>query len=140
MAATKKTWAQKVNIDRKPEVEVLDKAFSDMVVGQKMLVATPKVVEDFVRKIPRGTSVDVKTLRTDLAHQFGADNSCPLTTGIFLRIIAEAANEQREQGAALESLAPFWRVVTPKSNTAKKLTFGTEWLEQMRREEGIGER
>jgi hypothetical protein len=137
MGRRKKTWTEKLNIDREPEVCVLDKPCVGIEAGKKLLVATPKVVEDYVRKIPKGRSVDVKTLRDDLARQFGADSSCPLSTGMYLRIIAEAANEQREQGVPLERIVPFWRVVSPVSPTAKKLTFGTEWLVSMRRKERI---
>jgi len=36
----------------------------------------------------------MKTLRKDLAADFHADNTCPLSTAIFVRIAAEAAFEQ----------------------------------------------
>ena len=35
--------------------------------------------------------------------------TCPITTGIFVRIAAEAAEEQLEQG--IERVTPYWRVV-----------------------------
>lgn len=52
------------------------------------------------------------------------------TTGIFLRIVAEANFEKGQNGASLESIAPFWRVIDPKSALAEKLSFGKEFLEE----------
>jgi hypothetical protein len=51
----------------------------------------------------------VSELRRKLAADFKADVTCPLTTGIFVRIAAEAAEEDREQGR--KRITPYWRVV-----------------------------
>jgi hypothetical protein len=51
----------------------------------------------------------VGLIRDHLARKFQADFTCPLTTGIFLRIVAETAEEDRQNGK--EDIAPYWRVV-----------------------------
>ncbi len=136
--AAKKSWTDKVNDDSKVHVvKKLEVDFSDMQAGEKMLIATPKIIHDYVRAIPKGKSVSMVTMRKDLANEYRADNTCPLTSGIFLRIVAEAAHEQIEKGAPLSKVAPFWRVVDEKSPMNKKFTFGDTFVKQQRQKEGL---
>ena len=67
-----------------------------------------------------------------LAKLHGADATCPVSTAIFLRIVAEAAWDEIESGVPVSEVAPFWRVVDPKSPLAKKLRSGGAWIEQQR--------
>ena len=88
-----KRWKEKLNIDKSFVVKRLDKNFSDMKVGENMLIATPKIIDEYIKQIPKGININIKTLRNDLALTYGADTTCPVTTGIFLRIVSEAAYE-----------------------------------------------
>lgn len=132
-----KIWTEKLNIDRKPVVEKANKDFAGVKAGQMMLIPTPKIVDAYIRHIPKGKQVDVNTIRKDLAAEFHAEVTCPLTTGIFLRIAAEAAYEEFEKGKSINKITPFWRVIDEKSNTAKKLSFGTKFLKEQRKKEGL---
>ena len=133
----RKTWQEKLTDGRKPHVEIAGKAFAGIVPGQKMLIPTPKLIDAYIRQIPEGKAVDSQTLRKDLALENGAEVTCPLTTGIFLRIVAEAAQEAYEKGTPAEKITPFWRVINEKSPIAKKLTFGTQFLKVQRKKEAI---
>lgn len=134
-----KTWTDKVNDPTKDfQVKKLDKSFADMPEGARMLIATPKIIDQYVRQIPKGKSVDFATMRKDLAIEYRAEYTCPVTSGIFLRIVSEAAHEQLENGTPLTKVAPFWRVVDEKSTLNKKLSFGTDFLRKQRAKEGIG--
>ena len=132
-----KTWADKLSPDKKPEVKRNDKGFADIPPGGIMLIATPKIVDDYVRQIPKGKSVSLQTMRKDLATEFKAEYTCPVTAGIFLRIVCEAANEQLEKGVALKNITPYWRVVDEHSTIGKKLSFGSEFLKKQREREGL---
>lgn len=134
---TRKTWEEKLNIDRKPQIEKTEKGFSGILPGQIMLIPTPKLIDAYIRQIPRGSQADAATIRKDLAAEFHAEVTCPLTTGIFIRIAAEAAWEQYQKGTPLNKITPFWRVIDENSATAKKLTFGTKFLKEQRRKEGL---
>jgi len=137
MPTKRKSWQQKLNDGRQPHIEVSDKDFAGIKVGQKMLIPTPKLIDDYIRQIPKGKTVDPSLLRKDLAIEHGAEVTCPLTTGIFLRIVAEAAHEEYAEGKPLNKITPFWRVIDEKSTTAKKLTFGTEFLKEQRAKESV---
>ena len=102
-----------------------------------MLIATPKIVADYVRQIPEGYEADVKKIRKDLAAEYGAEYTCPVTTGIFLRVAAEVAYEEIESGKSLSEVIPFWRVIDKKSTAAKKLTFGYDFVKEKREAEGL---
>lgn len=133
-----KTWSMKVNDPNKVhQVQCLQFDYSDMRKGDLMLIATPKIVNDYVRDIPPGKAVNMATIRRDLAFQYGVDNTCPLTTGIFLRIVCEAAHEEFKKGTPLSRITPFWRVVETKSTLNSKLTFGTHFVAAQRKREKL---
>lgn len=135
MSKTRKTWAEKYMTRTAPEVKRTDKAFADIPENGLMLIATPQIIEEYIRQIPAGKSVSLKTMRHDLALAHRAEYTCPVTTGIFLRIVAEANYEQYLTGK--QDIAPFWRVIDEQSLTAKKLTFGTDFIRRKRQEEHI---
>lgn len=133
-----KTWTDKVNDPTKEYVvKKLEKDFADMPAGSKMLIATPKIIDDYIRQIPKGKSGSLATMRRDLANEYGAEYTCPVTSGIFLRIVSEAAHEQIEKGVALSKVTPFWRVVDEKSALNKKLSFGAMFVASQRKKEGL---
>ena len=117
-----KSWREKLNINKSFVVKKLDNNFSDMKVGENMLIATPKIIDEYINQIPKGINVNIKTLRKDLALTYNADTTCPVTTGIFLRIVSEAAYED----FLIKFI--FWRVIDHESKTASKLACGGHHL------------
>jgi hypothetical protein len=132
----KKSWNDKFNSKTEPEVKITEKAFWGMPAGSRMLIPTPKLIQDYIFESDPGMLLDLKTMRDDLAAEHHADFTCPLTTGIFLRIVAEA-NFEKKQGSETGSICPFWRIIDPKSDLAKKLSFGTEFIREMRAAEQL---
>jgi hypothetical protein len=133
----KKTWAQKLDNGRAAFVGTLDKPMCGNPAGTRILVATPRIVKAYIEQIPPGQEIPVERLRADLAAQYDADASCPIATGIFLRIVAEAALEEHSAGKPVDQITPFWRVVDENSPTAKKLEGGPAFIHRMRDREGI---
>jgi hypothetical protein len=128
--AIKKSWLDKLNENKEPKVKRIDIDFADIPSGSNMFIATPKLIDAYIKEISVGKCIDLKTLRKDLAIEHNADCTCPVTTGIFLRIVAEANYEKLQQGKPLNEITPFWRVIEPNSALAKKLTFGQDFLLQ----------
>jgi pantoate kinase len=124
----KKSWAEKMLKPAEVEVKVMEKDMGSWgKAGDRLLIPTPEVIRDYVRGIPAGEGRSVVAMRADLAQEFGAEVTCPLTTGIFLRVVSEAAFEEVSAGAGLGDVAPFWRVVEPGSALGKKLACGVDW-------------
>jgi hypothetical protein len=133
--AKKKTWLEKFRDSKEPQIKQIDKPFANNPAGSTMLIPSPQLIDQYLAHIDFGKRVDVKTLRMDLAIEQGADFTCPLTTGIFLRIVAEANFENWQQGKKIEEITPFWRAIEPNSPLAKKLSFGQVFLmEQIEKE------
>ena len=130
-----KSWKEKLNVDKSFVVKRLDKNFSDMKVGENMLIATPKIIDEYIKQIPKGINVNIKALRNDLALTYNADTTCPVTTGLFLRIVSEAAYEDLLNGE--KNITPFWRVVDHESKIASKLACGINFIKKRRSEENI---
>jgi hypothetical protein len=136
--AIKKSWLDKLNENKEPKIKKIDIDFADIPAGSNMFIATPKLIDQYINEIGVGKRIDLKTLRKDLAIEHNADYTCPVTTGIFLRIVAEANYEKLQQGIHLQEITPFWRVIEPNSALAKKLTFGQDFLlEQIEKERTI---
>ena len=102
-----------------------------------MFIATPRIIDDYIKHIPYGKSTELSTMRNDLAIEYQADKTCPVTAGIFLRIVSEASFEELNEGKSIDEITPFWRMVHPQSKLAKKLKCGIDFIEKQRKLEGI---
>src|SRR5947209_2855388 len=94
----------------------------------------PRARSNFIQRIPTGRFVSPLEVRQKLAAKHGADAACPLATGIFLCITAEAAWEEIAQGRDPGEVTPFWRVVPPDSSLARKLACGPAFVRKMQRQ------
>ena len=75
-----------------------------------MYISTPKEIEEVIQTVPKGTYYN-KLIARKLAKKHDADYTCPLTTGIFTAIIANAVEENSK---GLKELTPYWRVLKGK--------------------------
>jgi hypothetical protein len=136
MARARKSWHEKRERPgaRLPKVvEVPDKWVKTMG-GRRVLVPTPLMVDELVRTVPQRKLITVGQIRQKLAQPFQANSTCPLTTGIFLRISSEAAEEDRQAGK--KQITPYWRVVKDDGSLNPKFPGGVEAHAQKPKEEG----
>jgi len=135
MPKPKPTWTQKLQCSKPAAFKTLDKAFADMPEGSRMMIASPEIIDRYVRHLSPGQFITPKELRADLADSHKAEHTCPVTTGIFLRVVAEAAWEQHLAGVPKEDITPFWRVIDQGSPLAGKLACGLEFIRTQRSSE-----
>lgn len=105
--------------------------------GTKLLISSPREVEAALFAIPLGTTLSLPEFRAQLATAHGADATCPMTTSMFLRIVAEYGMEQLAKGVKIDQVAPFWRVISPQEKIVAKLTFDPSFILAQRIAEGI---
>lgn len=117
------SWREKLEKPQEPKIVDIPPKMSHFGKGT-MLIPTPKLVDELIRKIPRGKLVTIGELRRKLAAEFATDVTCPLTTGIFVRIAAEAAEEARANGR--QRLTPYWRVIKDDGRLNPKFPGGAE--------------
>jgi len=99
-----------------------------------MVIPKPLDVDALIRKVPKGKLVTVTLLRDELARRCKADVACPLTTGIFIRIAAEAAEEERRAGK--KTVTPYWRVLSHEGRLNPKFPGGADAQRKKLRTEG----
>jgi hypothetical protein len=102
--------------------------------GRRVLVPTPLLVDSLIRKVKKGKLITVTQIRAQLAKDFKADSTCPLTTGIFIRIAAETAEEDLRNGK--KQITPYWRVIGNDGSLNPKLPGGTEAQAAKLKQEG----
>jgi hypothetical protein len=126
-----KSWSEKFNNGKEPFVAPSIRKVSGFAPGAKMLIPIPSQVDAYMRSIPYGESRTTSEMAGDLARAAGADLTCPMCCGMFIRICSEKAFEEIEAGSPVESVAPFWRMVAHGSPIRKKLSFGLELVDTM---------
>lgn len=129
-----KTIEQKMAHPTEPQVKTMGAACGNNFPEGTMLIATPRLVDETIRSIGRGKILTLTELRHVLADQYEVDYTCALTTGIFLRIVAEHAEHQRMLGNS--SITPYWRVVRADHTLNPKYPGGVEAQAEKLRAEG----
>jgi alkylated DNA nucleotide flippase Atl1 len=77
--------------------------------GSTMVVPRPLDVEAEMRTPRAGRLITLTQIRGKLAKAAGVHTCCPLTTGIFARLAAEAAEE--DAAAGKKQVTPWWRTI-----------------------------
>lgn len=131
-----KTWKQKLEEKKQPKLQVLQKPMAGVPAGSTLLMPTPQLVKEFMDTIPEGQQISFTEMRGRIAKAHKSDVACPISTSTCTRVVAEAAWEDIQAGKAPDQVTPFWRVIEPNSNLAKKLTCGSEFIDAMREQEG----
>jgi len=121
-----KSWKEKFFSIKNFEIKTIQKNFWGHVAGSKMLIPTPLIIQEYINHIESGTISDVEIMRNDLAIEHGADFTCPMTTGIFLRIVAEYNYENLSQKRT--EICPFWRIIDPNSKLSDRLSFDKKFI------------
>jgi hypothetical protein len=111
------SWREKMNrpakiIDIPPKMQ---KRFGP----GKMLIPSPLDVDALIRTIKRGALITQSQIRERLARAHQADDACPIATGMFVRIVAEAAEEDLHSGK--QRVTPYWRVLRDNGTLNEKL-------------------
>lgn len=131
------TWAER--LDPPPlEVRPVPEGRKHFRAGDLMLLPNGRAVDAAIRDIPVGEARSQGELREELARRHGADVACPFTTGISLRVVAEAAYEAYANGTPLADVAPVWRVLDAKSPALKKVSFDPGFILEQRAREAAG--
>jgi alkylated DNA nucleotide flippase Atl1 len=135
MAAMAKSAIEKRDQAPPAKVDEQAAAGSASYPAGRMLISSPLELDAVIRRIPVGRVLTLGALRANLARNHRADYTCPTSTGHFLVIVAEAAEEERATMGG--RIAPYWRVVHDDGSMIDKLPGGA--LAQARRlaDEGV---
>jgi alkylated DNA nucleotide flippase Atl1 len=108
---TRKSWREKLADSKDlPRVEVIPDHMKARLGQGTLLIPAPKEVDEMMRRVPKGKITTINHLRTALARKHGATVGCPMTTGIFAWIAANAAEEQAAAKPKAR-VTPYWRTL-----------------------------
>jgi len=107
---SKKTWREKLADDKDlPKVIRVDAQAAARWGGTSVAIAAPREIDRLMRSVPSGRVTTMNELRRAIARKHRTETTCPITTGIFSWIAANAAEEAA--GAGEKNITPYWRTL-----------------------------
>jgi len=135
MPTKKRSWTEKL-ADSKglPKVEKLTEKMSKKWGTGTIVIPAPIEVDAMMKKVPEGKLITINEIREALAKKHNATIGCPMTTGIFAWVAANAAEEQRQQGE--KNITPYWRTLKTGGVINVKYPGGVEGQKKLLEKEG----
>jgi alkylated DNA nucleotide flippase Atl1 len=132
---TKKSWTEKLADSKDlPKVEKITGKMSRRWGTGTVVIPAPLEVDAMMRKVPEGKLVTINEIRSALAKKHKATIGCPMTTGIFAWIAANAAEEQKQAGK--KDITPYWRTLKAKGVINAKYPGAVEGQKKLLEKEG----
>lgn len=132
----RKSWREKLaNSKDLPRVQAIPDRMKATWGEGTLVIPAPIEVDALMRRVPKGKVTTVNHIRAALARKHSATIACPLTTGIFAWIAANAAEEK----AAAKPKArtnPYWRTLKTGGLLNEKYPGGSASQRQRLKAEG----
>ena len=138
MVYKKKTWQEKLEDNKSfPKTAKLEpnfpcyRALKKMGAepGDSVVLTRPLEVDAIMKKVPKGRLITLKEICEKLAKKHKAEYCCTLTTGIFIMIAANAAEETKGD-------THYWRTLKNNGELNKKYPGGIEKQKNLLEKEG----
>ena len=130
----RKTWSEKLRDNKGlPKVQEITGKMSKRWGTGTVVIPAPMEIDEIMRKVPAGKLVMINEIRVALAKKHGATIGCPITTGIFAWVAANAAEEERKEGKAIMS---YWRTLKTGGIINEKYPGGVETQKKLLEKEG----
>ncbi len=136
MGKRKKSWKEKLYEDKGlPKIVELAGKMKEKWGEGRMVVPSPLEVKEIMDRVPEGRLITIAEIRQALAKKHGVEIACPITTGIFVWIVANAAEEERSEGKG--RITPYWRTLKTGGVLNEKYPGGAERHKKLLEEEGF---
>jgi hypothetical protein len=138
MGSKRKTWREKLENDQGfPKTLTLERNFPcyralknmGAQPGDSVVLAPPLAVDAVMKTVPPRKLITLKEICETLAKKYGTQYCCTLTTGIFVTIAANAADETQGN-------TQYWRTLKNNGELNKKYPGGVERQRKMLEAEG----
>jgi len=129
MKRTRKTWQEKLEDNKGfPKVFKIDRTKNKRWGTGTFVIPAPMEVAELMDRVPPGKLTTIDELRKVLARRHRATIACPITTGIFAWIAANAAAEAEAQGK--KRTTPYWRTLRTGGQINPKYPGGIPFLKR----------
>jgi hypothetical protein len=133
--AKRKNWCEKLeNSKDLPRVEAITEKMSKRWGAGTVVIPTPREVDEIMRKVPEGKLTTINEIRSALARKHKATIGCPITTGIFAWVAANAAEEREQKGE--KDTTSYWRTLKKGGEINEKYPGGAEAQKRLLEKEG----
>jgi alkylated DNA nucleotide flippase Atl1 len=133
--AKKKSWVEKLNDSKGlPQVQVITDKMSKRWGTGTVAIPAPSEVDELMKEVPKGKLTTINEIREAIAKKHNATIGCPITTGIFAWIAANAAEELKKEGK--KDTTPYWRTLKTGGILNPKYPGGVEGQKKMLEKEG----
>jgi len=92
-----------------PKIKTIPKKLNKSWGKGKFVMPSPLEVNMLMKKVPKGKLTTINEIRKKLAKKYKTTTACPLVTGIFSWIAANAAKEDAQDGK--KNITPYWRTL-----------------------------
>ncbi len=133
--AKKKSWREKLADSKDlPKVVTISESLSKRWGAGTCAIPAPKDVDSLMKKVPKGKLLTINEIRDAVAKRYNATIGCPITTGIFAWISANAADEMRKEGK--KRITPYWRTLKSQGELNPKYPGGIQKQMDLLEKEG----
>jgi len=131
----KKSWVEKLNDSKGlPRVVVITDKMSKRWGTRTVAIPAPLEVDGLMRRVPKGKLTTINEIREAVAKKHNATIGCPITTGIFAWVSANAAEELKQEGKT--DVTPYWRTLKVGGILNPKYPGGIEGQKKLLEKEG----
>ncbi len=119
----KKTWREKVN-EFEEKIHVITPEWEKKLGKGKILIPNALDIERLINKTKKGELLTNDIIRETLAKEKKVLLTAAIPTGVYLKFIALAAEEERL--IKKDKITPYWRVLKPNGTINIKYPGGAE--------------
>jgi alkylated DNA nucleotide flippase Atl1 len=131
----KKSWQEKLADSKNlPKVVKIEGKMSTRWGTGTVVIPAPIEVDEIMKKVPKGKLITINQIREILAKRHCATIGCPITTGIFAWVAANAAEEMAKEGK--KTLTPYWRTLKIGGEINQKYPGGVAAQKKLLEDEG----
>ncbi len=131
--AKKKSWREKVNAFEE-KIHVITPEWENKLGKGKILIPNALDIERLINKTKKGELLTNDIIRETLAKEKKVLVTAAIPTGVYLKFIALAAEEERP--VKKNKVTPYWRVLKPDGAINIKFPGGAERQIELLESEG----
>lgn len=90
------------------------------------VIPAPEEVYEIMAGVPKGKLLTINEIRKILAKKHNTTTTCPLTTGLFIWISANAEEEEEVEKGFKKKPIPYWRTLKTGGELNEKYPGGVE--------------
>lgn len=125
-------------LESKNEVHIEKKVKPRGNLRGSMVIPPATEYEELMKKVPRKKVLTMTEIREYFADKYKVNFCCPLVSGIFVNLVARAAEEDMDDGnMKIDEVTPYWRTLKSGGELNPKYPGGVDAQASKLKEEGF---